>query len=185
MKNNNFLQIAVFVLITSLTMENLTAQDYNTGIGFQIFSPSGINIKHFINNQDALEGTLGFLDYGVGNLSFTGLYEIHHSLNPKNLRWFYGGGFNIGSWYQSWDYNGHLYHGSNFGIDGVLGLEYSVREIPLCASLGWNPRFTFDLDSTITTVLFYFNNPLYIKIILIRMCLKRKKYYFCTSLKNR
>lgn len=59
----------------------------------------------------------------------------------NNLEWFYGGGAHIGFW-QSGSYP---YNRSNpqsiFGIDLVVGVEYTFDEVPFSASLDWKPAF--------------------------------------------
>jgi hypothetical protein len=120
-----------------------TAQDYRTGLGFRFGGPTGINAKYFLNSNTAIDGTLGFWEYYGTGISLTGLYEIHKSLNPKNLRFYYGGGLHMGVWNGEFYRINQYYGGSFFGIDGVLGLEYAVKELPLAISIDWNPRMTF------------------------------------------
>ena len=117
---------------------NLSAQKrndgYTTAVGVK-FYPTALSIKHFIKDGHALEG-LGYFS----NTSFriTGLYEVHKDLNViDGLRWYYGAGAHIG-FYKS-KYNG----GTGIGVDGVLGLDFQLGEIPLDISIDWQPSFEF------------------------------------------
>jgi hypothetical protein len=126
-------------------MLSVSAQEYRTGLGFRFGAPTGFDVKYFMTKNTALDGTLGFWDYGTG-FSITGLYEIHKSLNPKNFSFYYGAGAHIGVWDNHINHVHESFGGSFFGADGVLGIEYAIKEIPLCLSLDWNPRITFYSD---------------------------------------
>ena len=118
-----------------------SAQDYKTGIGLRAGYPAGLTVKHFISNKAALEGILATQWRGF---VVTGLFEAHKRLaDVDNLNWFYGFGAHIGFWngnYHSyWMEPGASY--TVVGIDGILGLEYSFKDIPINLSLDWKPAF--------------------------------------------
>jgi len=114
------------------------AQDYNTGIGLRGGYFNGFTIKHFISSKSALEG---IFDSRWRGFQATGLYEVHNqAFNAPRLKWYIGFGGHVGFWngdYATWgDY------GTNYtvaGIDGILGLEYSFREIPINLGIDWKP----------------------------------------------
>lgn len=107
---------------------------YTTAAGIK-FSPSALSVKHFLSEGTAVEG-LGYLWSKAFRI--TALYEVHHDLDiVDNLRWYYGGGAHVG-FYAS-KYGG----GTGIGIDGVLGLDYKLSELPLNLSLDWQPSFEF------------------------------------------
>ena len=118
------------------------AQDYGTGIGFRVGSSNGLTIKHFIGSETALEGLI--LSRWNG-FNITGLYEIHNeAFSTPGLNWFYGFGGHIGFWHGSpnhpWfdnDTNSH----SVIGVDGIVGIEYNLSNIPFNISLDWKPGF--------------------------------------------
>jgi hypothetical protein len=67
------------------------------------------------------------------------LYEIHFDIKPvRGLKWYVGTGAHVGLYK-------HLGLGNtNFvGIDGVLGLDYKVKGVPLNISLELNPTYEF------------------------------------------
>lgn len=114
------------------------AQDYKNAIGLRGGLFSGITFKHFVSDRAALEGLLETRWSGLG---ITGLYEIHaNAFDVDRLNWYYGGGAHIG-FYDSnktgWGTAGTSY--SVIGLDGILGMEYNISEIPINISLDWKP----------------------------------------------
>ena len=122
-----------FVIAIALTSH---AQDYKTGIGIRGGLSNGLTVKHFISSDVALEGLLtarwnGFL--------VTGLYEKHaQAFGVTGLYWYYGFGAHIGSWnhtYKEDQYDNY----SVIGIDGIIGIEYNITEIPFNISIDYKP----------------------------------------------
>jgi len=127
-----------FVTLTFLIVFFLTAgaQDYKTGIGIRGGFSNGLTVKHFISSESALEGLLtarwnGFL--------ITGLYERHaQAFGVTGLYWYYGFGAHIGSWNHNYK-NDRYDNYSVIGIDGIIGIEYNITEIPFNISLDYKP----------------------------------------------
>lgn len=134
---------------------------YKTGIGVRLGYESGFTVKHFIKEKRALEGILS-RGWGYGGGRITGLYEIHKSFpGVSGLDWFFGFGAHIGFFdgrYYGYygNYNGGYYdkHGKwhptgyrnyypSLGIDGVLGLEYQITEIPITLGIDIKPWIDF------------------------------------------
>lgn len=117
-----------------------TAQDYNTGIGLRGGFANGLTIKHFTGTNTAIEGIFASRWRGF---QITGLYELHYSFfDVDRLNWYFGGGAHIGLWngdYASWGDPGTSY--TVVGLDGILGLEYNFREIPINLSADWKPAY--------------------------------------------
>jgi len=114
-------------------------QDYGTAIGVRGTYVSGLTIKHFFDETKAGEGILAFGRWGF---NVTGLYEFHApAFDAERLKWYYGGGAHLGQWND--DYPSLVNEGANFvmGIDGILGLEYKIKEIPITLSADWKPTF--------------------------------------------
>ena len=132
--------IYTFLLIfASLTISY--AQDYSTAIGVRGGWAYGLTVKHFISGNSALEGILSSRWQGF---NITGLYEVHGTaFGVARLNWYYGGGGHIGFW--NGKYNKKWFDDETnytvIGIDGILGLEYTLSEIPINFSLDWKPAF--------------------------------------------
>lgn len=114
---------------------NIGSTDYKNALGVK-FYPGGVSYKHFITDKNAVE-LIGYF-YNRGT-RITGLYEIHGDIeNAGGLKWYIGPGAHVGF------YNNKYYGGRSFvGVDGVVGLDYKIREAPINLSLDWQPSFEF------------------------------------------
>jgi len=125
------------------------AQQYSTGIGFRGGVASGLTVKHFIKSDAAIEGILSTNFRHRGGV-ITVLYEKHApAFNAKGLQWYYGLGGHVGFHEGRYYYVRHhkhydeYYHDNvvSFGIDGILGLEYYIRDIPFTIGADIKPYF--------------------------------------------
>lgn len=145
------------ILLSILFSLSLTAQeepkpsigksDYKNAIGIRIGETSGFTYKHFFNNGNAFEGIVSAWPYTVG---LTGLYEKHLQAGAPGLLWYYGAGghINLGGPTSRvyYGYNGdrrytYVYRTGGFGlgVDGIIGIEYKFRPIPLGLSADLKP----------------------------------------------
>ena len=133
------LLVIVTLTISQLSFGQAMGSEYRTALGVK-FYPGGITIKHFTQDNRALEGIVYFHQYGF---RFTGLYEIHGDINgAPGLKWYVGPGAHLGAWNSDWedkypDRDGGL----QIGIDGVLGLDYKIKGAPINLSLDIQPFF--------------------------------------------
>lgn len=135
----------LIVAISLFTGIAASAQDYGTSIGLRGGLANGITIKHFTSNNMAVEGILSSHFRGF---QVTGLAEFHqNAFDTPRLQWFYGVGGHLGfySYYDGHPWFKETYQGSRavVGVDGILGLEYSIAEIPICLQVDWKPAFNF------------------------------------------
>jgi len=132
-------KIVLFAVAFFLVTIHVSAQEYFTGVGVRGGWGTGLTIKHFFQRKIALEGIVSTKWRGV---YITGLYEIHKTaFDTPGLNWYYGGGAHIafGNYYA-----GHPFHFENesysiIGIDGIVGIEYNFRELPVNIGLDWKP----------------------------------------------
>ncbi|EMR04359.1 hypothetical protein [Cesiribacter andamanensis] len=118
------------------------AQDYGTAVGLRLSPFWGASIKHFISGTDALEGIVHSRWHAF---KVTGLWERHTpAFREPGLKFYYGAGAHLGATSGRY-YNDSYYNRGRLilGIDGILGLEYTVQDasVPLSASLDWKPAF--------------------------------------------
>jgi hypothetical protein len=155
MKKVLFLTAIIFFFSSGLF-----AQDYKTAIGIRGGFPTGINFKTFTGNDKAIEVILS--GYG-GGFELTGLLEFHkQAFDTPNLNFYYGPGLHIGSFGNNAIIPG--YYGNNrntgfvLGIDGILGLEYTLTDIPFVIGVDVKPALDF-----ISTPAFYVASGLSIR----------------------
>jgi hypothetical protein len=139
------LLVTVIAGLFAFTSAQAQAPDYKTGLGVRVGGTSGVTLKHFYSRNMAVEGILGFFGNGT---SVTGLIERHDlAFDTKGLRFYYGGGAHVAF------YNGRYYYRNGFwrdidhydsrevafGINGIVGLEYKIEELPIAVSLDFKP----------------------------------------------
>ncbi|MFN8345110.1 MAG: hypothetical protein U0X91_08905 [Spirosomataceae bacterium] len=137
-----------FSLLAGLIFFFLThtakSQDYRTAVGLRAGGPKGFTIKHFTKPKVAVEGIISSRWHGLG---FTGLIEGHtRAFDINRLNFYYGAGAHIYFWGEG--KRGYSPYGreSVVGIDGILGLEYNFREIPINLAIDWKPTFNLNVD---------------------------------------
>jgi len=134
----------IFIIsLLCFSMQVVSQADYSTGIGLRGGFPTGVTIKHFVNEQDAIEGILGVHYRGF---VLTGLYERHiNAFGEDRLNFYYGAGGHVGFWsyYKNHPVFNDSYSGTRtiIGVDGILGLEYSFEQVPFNLSVDWKPMF--------------------------------------------
>lgn len=122
--------VAILFCVSGSVFAQNTGSDYQTAVGVK-FYPGAVSVKHFVSDKNAIEGLGYFFNRGF---RFTGLFEIHSDINgAPGLKWYAGPGAHVGSFKSK--YGG----GFSFGIDGVLGLDYKLKDAPLNLSLDWQP----------------------------------------------
>ena len=92
-------------------------------------------MKHFIADLKALE----FLGYFRSkSFRITGLYEIHGNIsNVSGLKWYLGPGAHVTF------FNQKSGGGGTGGLDGVIGLDYKIKNAPVNLALDWQPSIEF------------------------------------------
>lgn len=112
------------------------AQTYQTSLGAKFYigngSVGGLNVRHTIAENTALEGSLLFFSGGVG---IEGLYEYQGPINgAEGLQYFVGGGAMLGIGTAN-------SNGASFALRLTGGLDYKIPDAPINVSLGLDPFF--------------------------------------------
>lgn len=131
MKKISFLLLGLFFLAAT----GAYAQEYRTGVGAKFYvadwSYGGVNIKHSLAQNSAIEGSLLFASGSVG---LEGLYEYQGPINgAPGLQYFVGGGGLLGF--------GTGHNSTRFALRLTGGLDYKFAEAPISVSLGLDPFF--------------------------------------------
>lgn len=133
-------RIYLAFIFASVSIFSLNAQNYDTGIGIRGGLFSGITVKYFLEDDNAIEG---ILETRWSGIALTGLNEYYFdSFELEGLYWYAGYGSHIGIWdgdNVGWSDD----NGSEFvlGIDGIIGLEYNFSNVPINISIDWKPAF--------------------------------------------
>lgn len=128
--------LGLLIAIICVSAAGVNAQTYETAIGAKFYTTSGsvggLNVKHSVSSNTALEGSLLFYSGGLG---VEGLYEYQGPIsNAPGLMYFVGGGGLLG-----------FGNGDNSSINLALrltgGVDYKFPETPISVSLGLDPFF--------------------------------------------
>jgi hypothetical protein len=136
------LSVVAFFIILALSSQTVVAQStgstYRTALGAKIYfgdgTIGGINIKHFLNSNGALEGSLLFRHGAVG---IEGQYDWHGDITgATGLKWYVGGGGLL-----AFSTRKHHDDDVSFALKGALGLDYKFTGAPINISFDVNPIF--------------------------------------------
>lgn len=125
--------------------------NYETALGGRM-NPwiIGFTIKHFIQGPHAIEGIAHTNFDKRANATFTGLYEYHFNFIPDHREWvmYAGGGAHVGFYdRRDWDHDRWARDGDGTyvtaGLDGIFGVEYTFKNIPLNLSADVKPYVNF------------------------------------------
>ena len=133
----------VFLLLAGLILAGtgFSQSDYGYKHALGLKFPGGLSVtyKVFVSDNNNVEAQAMFWNKGFRAV---GLYEFNFEISGADgLHWFVGPGAHIGFWktqYQK-DYNSS----ADFGVDGIIGLDYKFRDIPFNVSLDWEPSIVF------------------------------------------
>ncbi|MCY7421725.1 MAG: hypothetical protein LH478_08290 [Chitinophagaceae bacterium] len=133
-----FLSIAILISLSAFSqMEN--AASYKTALGVKISAGVAASYKMFVTPKNALEVQSTFFKQGV---RLVGLYEFHlySFAGAPGLGWYIGPGAHVGFWKKN--YRDTYNSTADIGIDGVLGLDYRIKNAPINLSLDWQPSLS-------------------------------------------
>ena len=135
----SILFILPVLLATALSAQTNLGSSYKTALGVKVY-PGAVTVKHFTGANTALEG-LGY--FSSDGFRLTGLYELHYPLGSVDgLQWYVGGGAHLGIWSDTWKNRYPTREGGMaLGVDGVLGIDYKIKDAPLNLSFDWQPSF--------------------------------------------
>ena len=151
--------VLFFGLFTMITFQasaqkrsssNSSVANYSTALGVRV-NPVlvGFTVKHFIAGPHAIEGIVSTNVSQQRNVTITGLYEYNWNVfGKKEFVMYAGGGVHVGA-YDRFDYyrDDYYAHGDGTyvtaGLDGIFGLEYTFKKIPLVVSADLKPYVNF------------------------------------------
>ncbi len=148
--------LVLSTLILSIGLSNnVFAQPGQTGLGLRLTPDGGgFTGKFFLDRNVAFEAQLnaGGVFGGEGeSFNAVGLLEYHIPLPDPSWRVFFGGGVHVGVWDRDnrrYSSDGRYREGSEpiFGIDGIGGVEYVFKSVPIGLSADFKPAINFLSD---------------------------------------
>lgn len=140
MKKTIFAALFIFFAAQINAQEAQTGSStYRQAIGLKFPGGFSVTYKKFVTDTHNIEGQLTSWNKGF---RLAGLYEFNFYSFPsvEGLSWFVGPGAHVGFWKKQYtkDYSS----AADIGIDGILGLDYKFRDIPINVSLDWEPAVT-------------------------------------------
>jgi hypothetical protein len=139
MKITRIFASVCFLLITYLANSQTSNEQYTSpykkAIGFKL-NPGAISYRSFYTRNKAVEG-IGFIS--IDGFQLTILNEKYFP-----FAWYigYGGHFNL--WSEKYKLNNPAKSaGVAVGADGMLGLDYKLKNAPINISVDIQPAFNF------------------------------------------
>lgn len=128
--------LTIFIFTASLNAQ----APYKRALGLKFPGGLSVSYKKFISNTHNLEAQFTAWNEGF---RVAGLYEFNFYSFEKipELSWFVGPGVHIGFWKHddtTKNFNSH----ADIGIDGIIGLDYKFKNVPVNVSIDWEPAVT-------------------------------------------
>ncbi len=118
---------------------HLYASPYTKAIGVKMY-PGAISYKQFRPNNKAIEA-IGYLT--LDGFSLSVLKEFYTPIEDVDqLTWYYGYGGHMGIWSEEWKKTNAGTSNIAVGFDGIIGLDYKVKNAPINLSIDWQPSFS-------------------------------------------
>ena len=120
---------------------SLNSNAYTKSIGVKV-SPGAITYKNFFKQNKAIEA-IGYIT--LDGFSVSILKEFYTPIEGvEALSWYYGYGGHLGIWSEEWKRTNSGTSNSNIavGFDGIIGLDYKIKNTPLNLSIDWQPAFS-------------------------------------------
>lgn len=131
MKKFIILIASLFVIAASANAQKY----YNTALGIQGGSPSGIRVKHYLSDATSVEAVVG---WSLGNsFRVQAHYEFNYSFfGVENMNWYWG----LGAFTGFYD-NGNSSEKTGFwlGVGGIAGIEYTLPSVPITFHVAGTP----------------------------------------------
>jgi hypothetical protein len=140
--------VAGFLIVSAYTASGQAlSSEYKAAFGLRAGETSGITFKYNTTSSTGFEIIAGIWSNW---LSLTGLYEKRAAaFNVEGMKWFYGAGGHVVFKTSTYYNEGRTYdRGDQFalGVDGIVGLEYKIPQIPFAISLEVKPLMEINAD---------------------------------------
>ena len=138
------------------------AQNYTRDAGFRVGKGVFMSYRQFFSDNEAFEAMAGFTNRAFRAIALREYFLSLSSHKSDNLKLIYGYGIHAGITYTNKYQVFHrvYYHdwkwSPQFGIDGIIGLEYRMNELPYIMNVAAQPYFEYSLNQFFTMKPFNF-----------------------------
>jgi hypothetical protein len=126
--------------------------EYTRDVGLRVGHGVFLSYRQFFNEEMALETFAGFSQNSFRISGFREYFAPLAATRSENLRLLYGYGIHAGVAYTNkYKIFNRVYRhdwlwSPQFGIDGVIGVEYTAPEFPVLISAAVQPYFEYSLN---------------------------------------
>ena len=131
-----------FIALFAVAAFSMNAQDYQKSVGLRLGRPLGLSYKQFLSSSNAFEviADLDIFEKNWMKLNVSGFYLWQKGLaDIQGLSWFAGPGASAGMFMYTGPGDG--FSDFNVSINGLVGLDYKVANLPLVVAIDFGPRF--------------------------------------------
>lgn len=140
----------VFIVVALLfcSFSVFSQSNYDQALGVRVFGGTTISYKNYFGGSNNMELQVAFWKNGT---RVAGLYEFNYPIKDiSGLNFILGPGIHFGRWSGKYKDSHKDAKGSEFGIDGIIGLDYGFSGIPINISLDWQPSLILTGGSNFT-----------------------------------
>jgi hypothetical protein len=131
---------------------NSFAQYFTRDAGIRVGEGLFMTYRQFFDENEAIEAMAGFSNRGFRLVAMREYFRPVATHKTDNLKLIYGYGIHAGVtytnrfrvlhrvYYQSWKWS------PQFGVDGIVGLEYRMDELPFLINAAAQPYFEYSLN---------------------------------------
>ena len=127
------------ILLVFVTTFSFAQTSYRHALGLKFPGGFSVTYKTFITGTRNIEAQATVWNEGY---RVSGLYEFNFYTfnNVEGLAWFVGPGVHLGFWKTAYQktYNST----ADLGIDGIIGIDYKFKSVPINVSVDWQPSVT-------------------------------------------
>ena len=141
--------ILFYIALVFISLKGVSQRKYYNEARYQNasgvkFFPGSISIKHTLFSKNKFEGLI----YSWKGVRAVALYEFENRIEGVDgLCWYFGPGAHI-----QFNEGTKVYAGSYYlGFDGVVGIDWKIKNAPINISLDWQPSLDFDQKQNFKT----------------------------------
>lgn len=120
------LSLLVFLILIFVGVSQISAQEKTFGAGIKLGEPSGVTLKYWLNQRNAVDFTLGFTLFNSINRTNININYLYHYYNvvktKEDIVLFVGFGARILT---------REHRNSTFGVRGIGGASMNLETYPI------------------------------------------------------